>query len=75
MLKTILNWLKSVFADTNGVPDEARVCAVAMVIAYIALAAFDVIYHDAKFDMQQFGIGAGALSAGVGGWFHLRGTE
>ena len=75
MIKDILNWLHSVFADVNGVPDEARICAVAMVLAYIALAAFDVIYHNAKFDMQQFGIGAGALSAGVGGWFKLRGAE
>lgn len=75
MFKNILNWLKSILADPNGVPDDARICAVLMVISYIALAAFDVIYHDAKFDMQQFGIGAGALSAGVGGWFKLRGSD
>ena len=75
MLKNIFDWLKSLFEDTNGVPDEARFCAVALVIAFIVLAVFDVIVHSHNFDMQQFGIGAGALSAGVGGWFKLRGAE
>lgn len=75
MLNKILTWLKSIFEDTNGVPDEARFCAVALVLAFIVLAGFDIIAHAHTFDMQAFGVGAGALSAGVGGWFKLRGAE
>ena len=75
MLNTLFTWLKSIFEDTNGVPDEARFCAVALVFAFIIFAGFDIIAHAHAFDMQAFGVGAGALSAGVGGWFKLRGNE
>lgn len=75
MIEKIISWLKSIFSDASGVPDEARVCAVALVFAYIILAGIDITFHHAHFDLQSFGVGAGALSAGVGGWFKLRGAE
>ncbi len=68
-------WLKSVLTDPNGLWDDARICAVLMVLAYIGLSGWDVIKLGQHFDMQQFGVGAGALSAGVGGWFKLRGGQ
>ena len=70
----MLDWIKKAFEDSTGVPDEARVCAVSMVLGYLLLAAYSVIFQSHPFDMQAFGIGAGALSAGVGGWFNLRGS-
>ena len=75
MLKNIWTWLLSVFEDANGVPDEARFCAVSLVITFIVLAGVDIIVHAHTFDMQAFGVGSGALSAGIGGWFKLRGAE
>jgi len=47
--------------------DEGSVCAVATVMAYLVISAYSV-YASAThaFDMQAFGIGAGALFAGVG---------
>lgn len=69
------DWINKAFCDINGVPDEARICAVAMVLAYLMLAFVDIVFHGASFDMQAFGIGAGALSGGIGGWFKLLGNE
>ena len=68
-------WLKSLLSDAAGGLDDARLAAMLMVVAYIGLAGYDVIGAHRPFDMQQFGIGAGALSAGVGGWFKLRGAQ
>ena len=70
-----MGWINKMFCDTNGIPDDARICAFLMVMTYLVLSLFDVCIHKLPFHYQDFGIGAGALSAGVGGWFKLRGGQ
>lgn len=68
-----MNWLKQLFADGNGVPDDARIAAFLIVLTYCGNSIFAVIrgeHH--SFDMQAYGIGAGAMVAGVGALFGLR---
>lgn len=66
-----MNWFKKMFEDANGVPDDARVSAFLLVIGFIGSSLYSV-YIGHEFKPQDWGIGAGALAAGVGGWFGLR---
>jgi len=69
----MFRWIARCFEDANGVPDEARVAAFLMVLAFITNSVVSVVMNPAHtFDAQQFGIGAGALAAGVGVWFGQR---
>lgn len=66
-------WLRKIFEDAAGVPDDARIAAFLLVLAFIANSATAVIMSETHtFDAQQFGIGAGALAAGLGAWFGIR---
>lgn len=67
-----MHWLVRLFEDANGVPDEARVMACLMVLGYLGNSAWAVIGNHQPFDAQQWGIGAGALAAGIGAWFGIR---
>lgn len=67
-----MNWIKALLADAAGIPDEVRVCTVAMIVGYLALISYDVVAHNAHFDMAQFGTGAGLLFAGIGTCFYGR---
>lgn len=68
----MMTWLDKLFSDTNGIPDDARIAAAVMVLTYCGTAVYNVAIEHHAFDMQAFGIGAGALSAGVGAWFGIR---
>ena len=68
-----MNWLKQVFSDPNNFPDDGRIGAMAIIFTGLGLAIYSVVYNHQVFDMQTFGIGSGALCAGVGGMFKLRG--
>lgn len=65
-------WISKMLSDPSGIPDDGRVAALAMVLAYIALSAWSVIDQGQHFSMVQFGAGAGTLFAGIGGLFGLR---
>lgn len=67
-----MNWLSRMLSDPQGVPDDGRVSALLMVLAYIALGAYSVVRLGQHFDAQAFGLGAGALAGGIGGWFGFR---
>ncbi len=69
-----MNWLKSMLTGADGTIDDARVHASLMVLAYIGSTVY-AIHKGQAFDPQAFGVGAGALSAGVGGWFGFRGKS
>lgn len=69
----MIAWVKMMFSDANGNPDDARVAAFMMVIAFIGNSIAGVVMSQSHmFDAQQFGIGAGALAAGIGVWFGQR---
>lgn len=66
-------WITRMFSDATGEPDDARVAAFLIVLAFIFNAIYAVVAgKEHTFDAQQFGIGAGALAAGVGIWFGQR---
>jgi hypothetical protein len=68
-----MDWIKRLFEDADGVPDDARIAAFLMVLAFCGNSITSVWLTTAHaFDAQQFGIGAGAISAGLGGWFGFR---
>lgn len=66
-------WLNKMFCDANGVPDDARVAAFLITLTFCAAQLMGIWLGAAhSFDAQQFGIGAGAMAAGIGGLFGLR---
>jgi hypothetical protein len=71
----MIDWIKKMLEDSAGIPDEARVAAIMMVLSFIGLAGWDLIALGHAFNAQTFGIGAGALAAGVGGWMYGRGKN
>ena len=66
-----MNWLKSMFSDSSGAVDDARIAAFMMVVSFIGNSAF-ALYKGQPWNPQEFGLGAGALAAGVGVWFGQR---
>lgn len=69
-----MNWLNKMFSDAEGVPDDARVAAFIIVLAFVGNSVFAVVMSATHaFDAQQFGIGVGAMAAGIGLWFGQRG--
>lgn len=75
MISSLLNWIQRLIADSNGVPDEARLMAVLVVLVYLALAVWNVGYEHRPFDYAAFGQGIGFTSAGIGAWFFGRGKN
>ena len=68
-----MNWVNRMFCDANGVPDDARVAAFIIVLAFVGNSVFSIIMStNHAFDAQQFGIGTGAMAAGIGCWFGVR---
>ena len=69
-----MNWINKMFCDEAGIPDDARVAAFLIVLAFVGNSLFAVIASPTHaFDAQQFGIGVGAMAAGIGVWFGQRG--
>lgn len=67
-------FIKSGFTDSLGNLDDARVSAFLLVLAFIYNASM-ATHKTGIFDAQNFGIGAGALAAGIGIWFKQRGSN
>ena len=79
-IKTLLGgkffaWLARVLADSDNIPDEARLGALLLVLAYIFLAVWDLVALHHAFVPWSFGTGAGALVTGIGGWMYGRGKN
>ena len=69
-----MSWINRMFSDAEGIPDDARVAAFMIVMAFVGNSIFAVVMSPAHaFDAQQFGIGVGAMAAGIGVWFGQRG--
>lgn len=56
----------------NATHDIGRVGAIAMIIVGLGLQIYSVGWAGQKFDMQAFGLGCGALAAGVGAMLKLK---
>lgn len=66
-------WIKGGLSYSDGTMDDGAVAAMATVFAYLAIAAYSVHASEHHiFNMQEFGIGAGAIFAGVGVLFGTR---
>ena len=65
----MINWIKKLFEDPNGIPDEARVSAMLLVLGYVGMGAWSIVMEHRPMDFQQYGVGIGAMAAGIGGWF------
>ena len=68
----MIAWIKSMFEDAHGVPDDARVAAFLLVLGFLAQSAWSIVVEHRPFDPVQYGSGAAALAAGIGAWFGLR---
>lgn len=69
----LINWLKKIVEDAKGIPDEARIGALLIIGTFCGNSITSVVMSATHtFDAQNFGIGAGALAAGLGAWLGLR---
>ena len=60
-------WVKTGLSYSDGSMDDGAIAALSAVFSYIGISAYSVYANPTHlFDMQQFGIGAGALFGGVG---------
>ena len=66
-----MNWLKSMFSDSSGAVDDARIAAFLIVLTFLGNSIMAIVKGQ-PWDPQQFGIGAGALAGGIGIWFGQR---
>ena len=72
-LTNIIAWIAKMLEDAQGIPDEARVGAMLIIFTFCGNSVYSVVASSTHaFDPQTFGIGAGALTVGLGGWLGLR---
>jgi hypothetical protein len=73
LIYNMIVWIAKVFEDAKGIPDEARIGAMALIVTFCGNSIASVVMSTTHaFDAQTFGIGAGALAAGLGAWLGLR---
>lgn len=69
----MLNWINRMFSDPQGVPDDARVWAFMLVLAFIILNGISIFLTKTPFSPTDFGTGAGLMAAAIGAMFKIRG--
>ena len=73
MITSLIAWIAGIFEDAKGVPDEARIGAMLLIATFCGNSIASVVMSTSHaFDAQTFGIGSGALAAGLGAWLGLR---
>ncbi len=70
----MLKFIKSGFTGPDGSLDDGRVAAFMLVLTFIGNSIY-ALHLKQAWDPQTYGIGAGALVAGVGALFKLRGDN
>lgn len=69
----MIEFIKSGFCTDKGELDDARLAAFMLVVAYITHSALSIYMSPThSFDAQNWGMGAGALCAGIGALFGFR---
>ncbi len=58
-------WLHDLFLDANGDSDETVLYALSGIVTFNGLAIYHVVVKSLPFDMQAYGIGFGAILAGI----------
>ena len=68
-----MNFLKSISTGKdNTTHDVARVLAICSFLTGLGLSIYAVAWKGQAFDLQQFGIGIGAMFAGLGAALKLK---
>ena len=65
-------WLYDLFFDANGDSDETVLYALVGILTFNGLAIYNVVIKAVPFDMQAYGIGFGAILAGVFAGYGLK---
>ena len=69
------DFIKTGFTTTTGDLDDARVNATLLIFTYIGMGIYGIAIVQSK-DIagfvQSWGIGAAALTGGIGAWFGFR---
>lgn len=66
------HWIKDLFFDANGDSDETVLYALFGILTFNGLAIYNVVAKSVPFDMQAYGIGFGAILAGVFAGYGLK---
>ena len=69
-----MNPIKQMFTDKDGVWDDGRIAAFIMVLAFVYNSVHAVNLNQ-MWNPQEYGVGAGALVAGLGALLKLRGDN
>lgn len=67
--------LSELLTDKNGAQDAHRWIAVLASLVGIGLSVYSVVYQNATWNIQDYGIGIGALLAGTGAAIRLADTK
>ena len=68
----MIEWFRKLLEAPDGLPDDARVTAMALALSYILYAGWSLIHDHHPFDPQQYGIGIGTMMGGIGVLFGAR---
>lgn len=69
-----MNFVQQMFTDKDGIADDGRIAAFLMMLTYVGNSTY-ALYLGQPWHPQDFGIGAGALVAGLGALLRLRGEN
>lgn len=69
-----MNFLKQMFTDKDGVWDDGRIAAFMLMLAFV-FNSLHALFLEQVWNPQEYGIGAGALVAGLGALLRLRGEN
>lgn len=67
-----MTWLRDLFTDANGDADETVVYAISGISVFLWLQIYDVVVLQHAFSAQGFGVGFGAITAGIFAGYGLK---
>lgn len=69
-----MNFIRQMFTDKDGIADDGRIAAFVLMLTYVGCSVY-AVHLGQPWHPQDFGIGAGALVAGLGALLKLRGNN